>query len=101
MTAQPDPAFSLAAFLVASARDALEGPPVYGAFRLLDAAGRVAATAPDDPFLAALRDRVEAEKHVVMSDRKAFAEWADRLLRDVAVEAKRRNFEEPREGGQE
>lgn len=81
--------FEVAAFLVASARDSLEAPPVYGALRMLEAVVRL--DDGGDPFLGRLRDRIEADKDLVMRDRSAFVTRLDELLADVAREAATRN----------
>ena len=81
--------FDVAAFLVASARDGLEAPPVYGALRMLEAVARLDDAT--DPFLRRLRDRIEADKDLVMRDRGAFVTRLDELLADVAREAATRN----------
>ena len=81
-------------YLVASARDCLDEPPIYGPFRLVDGVSRLAAALPDDPFVQSIRDEIEREKVQVMGDRERFAAWLDDLLRRVAAEAKRRNLAE-------
>ncbi|MBX5485436.1 MAG: hypothetical protein IRZ17_02370 [Mycolicibacterium hassiacum] len=89
--ASDDEVFGAVAFLVASARDTVEATAAYGAFRLLDAAGRLAALAPDDAFLERVAREIEERKHLIMSDAAAFTAAIDSVLADVAGEAKRRN----------
>jgi hypothetical protein len=91
-----DGELALAAYLVASARDCLEAPPVYGAFRLLEGVSRLAdlPAAEGDPFIAELKRSVDANKELVMRDRSAFVAWLDELLEVVASEVKRRNLAE-------
>lgn len=86
-----DEPFDVVALAVASARDVLEAPPVYGAFRLLDVAARVAAAAADDEFLLRFADDVARCVELVMRDQAAFAARVDELLAAVAAEALRRN----------
>lgn len=91
MRAEPDPAFELAVFLVASARDALEATPAYGA-SLLDALARLAPLVPGDTYVHALADRITRTRELMMEDAEAYAAELDALLEDVAAEAKRRNL---------
>jgi Family of unknown function (DUF6092) len=87
-------ALALAAYLIASARDCLEAPPVYGAFRLLEGVSRLVelVKGDDDAFLAELKRTVDARKELVMRDRAEFVAWLEDLLENVAVEVKRRNL---------
>jgi hypothetical protein len=82
----------LAAYLVASARDTLESPPVYGAFRLVEAASRLVDLAgADDAFLLATKAEIDAQKAVMVVEREQFAAWLDGLLVSLAREVKQRN----------
>jgi hypothetical protein len=88
--------FAPLVYLVASARDCLDGPIVYAALRMVESVSRLVeamerAGLPEDTFLAAARRQIDAEKDTVMADREAFIAWLDRLLADFAAEAKRRN----------
>jgi Family of unknown function (DUF6092) len=87
-------ALGLAAYLVASARDCLEAPAVYGAYRLLEATSRLAelAVAEGDPFLVETKQAIDRNKDLLMRDQKAFVAWLDELLEAVATEVKRRNL---------
>jgi hypothetical protein len=101
MTPEPPPGgelFDVVAFLVASARDVLEAPAAYGAFRLLDGAARLATIVDGDPFLDRLATTIDSRKHLIMSDRARFVEAVDEVLGEVASEAKRRNFATPADG---
>jgi Family of unknown function (DUF6092) len=90
---EESPLFGPATYLVASARDCLDGPIAYAALRMVETVSRlVDAAATNDPFLARAREQIEAEKHSVMADREQFVAWLDRLLIDFAAEAKRRNL---------
>ncbi len=98
---QRSPLFGPATYLVASARDCLDGPIAYAALRMIEAVSRLVEAARDlpgesDPFLERAREQIEAEKHSVMADREQFVAWLDRLLADFAAEAKRRNLERGR-----
>jgi hypothetical protein len=90
------PLFDPLVYLVASARDCLDGPILYAALRMIEAVSRTVDAAeqaglPRDDFLAAAKRQIDAEKDGVMADREAFLAWLDRLLADFAAEAKRRN----------
>ena len=88
--------FAPLVYLVASARDCLDGPIVYAALRMVESVSRLVDAMereglPDDQFLVAAKRQIDAEKDTVMADREAFVAWLDRLLADFAAEAKRRN----------
>lgn len=86
------PVFEPLVYLVASARDCLDGPIVYAALRMIESVSRIIeTTAPDDSFLRDARAEIEREKDGVMADRDAFVAWLDRLLESFAAEASRRN----------
>ena len=93
MTEDRSPLFGPATYLVASARDCLDGPIAYAALRMIEAVSRlVDETGDEDPFLRRAREQIEAEKHSVMADRERFVAWLDELLAAFAAEAKRRNL---------
>jgi nitroreductase len=84
--------FRLALYLVASARDCLEEPLIYGPFRMIEGVSRLLADgARLDHFLSAAKADIEKEKYNVMADRQAFGRWLDDLLARFATEAARRN----------
>lgn len=95
MTPDPtheSPLFEPLVYLVASARDCLDGPIVYSALRMIESVSRIVeAAAPDDPFLRDAREEIDREKDGVMADRDAFVAWLDHLLESFAGEARRRN----------
>lgn len=84
--------FELALYLVASARDCLDEPLIYGPFRMIEGVSKLLATVGGDEFLARARDTIDREKYNVMGGRDEFAAWLDDLLREFAAEAKRRNL---------
>jgi hypothetical protein len=95
----PDnPLFDPLVYLVASARDCLDGPILYAALRMVEAVSRAVEAAEKlpnavpDPFLAEARRRIDGEKDNVMADREQFVAWLDSLLIEFANEAKRRNL---------
>jgi hypothetical protein len=83
--------FGLAAFLVASARDTLEATPAYGAFRLLEAAARL-ARATDDAYLHAFAERISESNSLLLEDLEAYRRAVDALLVSIAEEVKARNM---------
>ncbi len=90
------PLFDPLVYLVASARDCLDGPILYAALRMIETVSRVveateAAGLPQDDFLAAAKREIDSEKDNVMADRERFLAWLDHLLAEFAAEAKRRN----------
>jgi Family of unknown function (DUF6092) len=94
---EESPLFGPATYLVASARDCLDGPIAYAALRMVETVSRLVEASGDlpggrDPFLVRAREQIEAEKHGVMADREQFVAWLDRLLAEFAAEAKRRNL---------
>ena len=87
--------FELATYLVASARDCLEEPPVYGPLRLLEGANRIIRMGESNPelrdkFLSRIREGVSNDIMKVMSDRAEFEKALDALLLQFADELKRR-----------
>ena len=88
-----DRLFEHVTYLVASARDCLDEPLIYGPLRLVEGVSRVIEALPDDEFLQRQKLVIDSEKWEVMGDREKFAAWLDELLRQFAAEAKRRNLE--------
>jgi Family of unknown function (DUF6092) len=86
-----DRLFEHVLYLVASARDCLDEPLIYGPFRMIEGVSRVIEGFPDGGFLDEAKSRIDGEKYQVMGDRERFAAWLDELLRQFAAEAKRRN----------
>ncbi|MCX6095655.1 MAG: DUF6092 family protein [Candidatus Bipolaricaulota bacterium] len=76
--------FDLVGYMVTSARNLLDEPPLYGPFRLLDSASRLIAileeTSAASPRLLALRGRIEAGKYSVMGEETAFRAFLDDLV---------------------
>ena len=83
--------FEHALYLVASARDCLDEPLIYGPFRMVEGVSRFIESVGDDDFLARAKETIDQEKYNVMGGREQFAAWLDDLLREFAAEAKRRN----------
>jgi nitroreductase len=88
--AAPD-MFVHALYLVASARDCIDEPLIYGPFRMIEGVSRMLVGARGDAFLSQMKVEIDRQKYDVMADRESFARWLDDLLRGFAAEAKRRN----------
>jgi hypothetical protein len=84
--------FEHALYLVASARDCLDEPLIYGPFRMIEGVSRLIEAFPDDEFLRSQKETIDREKYEVMADRDRFAVWLDEILRRFAAESKRRNL---------
>src|SRR5262249_44415226 len=91
--------FRMALYLVASARDCLDEPLIYGPFRMIEGVSRLLSDrAPADAFLTDMKTQIDQQKYNVMADREAFGRWLDELLARFGAEAARRNgVEEARE----
>ena len=85
--------FEHAVYLVASARDCLDEPLIYGPFRMIEGVSRLIDAFPEDEFLARQKEIIDREKYEVMGDRDRFASWLDEILRQFAAESKRRNMD--------
>src|SRR5215831_20180409 len=84
--------FRMALYLVASARDCLDEPLIYGPFRMIEGVSRLLNDrAPADGFLAEMKAQIDQQKYNVMADRDAFGRWLDELLARFGAEAARRN----------
>ena len=89
--------FELATYLVASARDCMEEPMVYGPLRMLVAVDRIVdsmerGSEPRDEFLIEERKKIWDSVISVMNDREAFARALDSLLLEFAEELKSRTL---------
>ncbi|HYB75786.1 MAG TPA: DUF6092 family protein [Nitrososphaerales archaeon] len=90
-------AFDLATYLVASARDCVDEPLIYGPLRLLEGVNKIIMMGEEDPryhddFLSKMRARVTTDVLKVMSDREEFKKALDDLLLEFAAEARRRTM---------
>ena len=87
--------FDLATYLVASARDCVDEPLIYGPLRMLEGVNRIILMGEGDPrfrddFLSKMRARVTTDVLKVMSDREEFKKALDDLLLEFAAESRRR-----------
>lgn len=93
VSSREDSVFELVLYLVASARDCLDEPLIYGPFRMIEGVSRmIERLGEEDEFLLASKETIDREKYKVMAAREAFADWLDELLRRFSAEAKRRNL---------
>ena len=89
--------FDLATYLVASARDCVDEPLIYGPLRMLEGVNRIIMMGEGDPrihddFLSKMRARVTTDVLKVMSDREEFKKALDVLLLEFAAESKHRTL---------
>jgi len=82
---QRDELFDLALYLVASAKDCLDEPLIYGPLRLLEGVNKIvrmgeANPAFRDKFLSEKKEGVSGDILKVMSDRVEFEQALDNLL---------------------
>lgn len=87
--------FDLATYLVASARDCVDEPLIYGSLRMLEGVNRIIQMGEGDPrfhdeFLSRKAGGVSNDILKVMSDRDEFRKALDVLLLEFAEELKRR-----------
>jgi len=93
--------FDLATYLVASARDCVDEPLIYGPLRMLDGVSKIAQITGGDPrlrdsFLSKMGPRISADVLKVMSDREKFKKALDDLLLEFTDELERRTVKERR-----
>ncbi|MEM0153846.1 MAG: DUF6092 family protein [Ignisphaera sp.] len=83
-----DPHFKLLSFLITSARGCVDEPSLYGTLRLIDAAARLIDIMKEEgkatEELLNLKKTIEENIALVMYDEKAYIEFLDRLVRDLA-----------------
>jgi hypothetical protein len=87
--------FDLATYLVASARDCVDEPPIYGPLRMLEGVNRIIQMGERDPifhdeFLSKKGGGVSGDILKVMSDRDEFRKALDVLLLEFTEELERR-----------
>ncbi len=92
-----DALFELATYLIASARDCLEEPQIYGPLRMIVGVEKIIEMGKLDPslrdeFLEAKRGTIAKETLAVMSDRKAFSRTLDEILLAFSDEMSRRKI---------
>ena len=89
--------FELVGYMVTSGRNLLNETPLYGPFRLVDAASRLISILEEEGVgsdrLQAMRTEIDAGKYSVMSDVKEFESFLDSLVDTLVDHA---DFEERR-----
>jgi len=89
--------FELVGYMVTSGRNLLNETPLYGPFRLVDAASRLISILKEEGVgsdrLQAMRTEIDAGKYSVMSDVKEFESFLDSLVDTLVDHA---DFEERR-----
>jgi len=84
--------FELVGYMVTSGRNLLTETPLYGPFRLVDAASRLISILKEEGVgsdrLQAMRTEIDAGKYSVMSDVKEFESFLDSLV-DTLVDHRR------------
>ena len=93
--------FDLATYLVASARDCVDEPLIYGPLRMLVGVSRIIQVGEGDDrlrdgFLLNAQSKISNHVLNVMSDREKFKRALDELLLEFANELKRRTVGKPR-----
>ncbi|MCS7111213.1 MAG: DUF6092 family protein [Ignisphaera sp.] len=88
-----DPHFRLLSFLIASARGCIDEPHLYGSLRLIDAAARLIDIMIEEgkgtEELLNLKKSIEESMNLVMHDEKAYIEFLDGLVKELARIIKR------------
>jgi hypothetical protein len=89
--------FELVGYMVTSGRNLLNETPLYGPFRLVDAASRLISMLEEEGVvsdrLQAMRTEINAGKYSVMSDVEEFESFLDSLVDTLVDHA---DFEERR-----
>ncbi len=89
--------FELVGYMVTSGRNLLNETPLYGPFRLVDAASRLISILKEEGVgsdrLQAMRTEIDSGKYSVMSDVEEFESFLDSLVDTLVDHA---DFEERR-----
>jgi len=89
--------FELVGYMVTSGRNLLNETPLYGPFRLVDAASRLISMLEEEGVVSdrlhAMRTEIDAGKYFVMSDVEEFESFLDSLVDTLVDHA---DFEERR-----
>ena len=76
--------FELVGYMVTSGRNLLDETPLYGPFRLVDAASRLISLLEDEEIisfrLSTIRERIDAGKYSVMTSPGEFRTFLDSLV---------------------
>ena len=81
--------FDLVGYMATSARNLIDETPLYGPFRLVDAASRLIEILEQEGIgssrLSTLRERIDAGKYSVMVDEEEFKDYLDGVV-DAVVD---------------
>jgi len=89
--------FEILTFLATSARGCIDEPHLYGSLRLIDALSKLLDLPKYAPCLSqsALFDKIKKEieekRFLVVSEVQEFKEFIDKIVQELAKEAKRRS----------
>jgi len=79
--------FDLVGYMVTSGRNLIDETPMYGPFRLVDAASRLIDILEQEGIasarLSTLRKRIDAGKYAVMGDPEEFVRYLDAVVDGV------------------
>jgi len=79
--------FDLVGYMATSGRNLIDETPLYGPFRLVDAASRLIEILQQEGIassrLSTLREHIDAGKYSVMVDRQEFTHYLDTLVNAV------------------
>jgi hypothetical protein len=85
--------FELIGYLLTSARGLIDEPQTYGPFRLIDGVSRLCGYLQDrqtvfGDFFIHLKERIDEEKFVLMTDEDRFIELLDEVVLEYTKTAK-------------
>ena len=82
-----DQVFGLIGYMITSGRNLLDETPLYGPFRLVDAASRLIGLLEDKDAaserLSSVRQQIDGGKYSVMSDVEEFRAYLDGLVNSL------------------
>lgn len=76
--------FDLVGYMATSGRNLIDETPMYGPFRLVDAASRLIGILEQEDIasarLSTLRERIDAGKYTVMADTEEFVRYLEGIV---------------------
>jgi len=89
--------FDLVGYMATSGRNLIDETPLYGPFRLVDAASRLIEILQqegiDSSRLSTLREHIDAGKYTVMGNEAEFVTFLDHIVHTVVDCMEKRNGE--------
>lgn len=83
--------YDLYGFMASAAKELLVDPQIYGPFRMVDTISRVINLLEHhgfhDDFSQEIKDFIDANKYVMMSDEEEFADFLNRLVVIIAEQS--------------